>query len=390
MHARTGQTPIGVAVIGAGWMGHVHARAYARLPHHYPDIGVVPRLVSAYDTAAAPLEDFARRYAPERTGADWRDVLDDPAVDAVSVTTPNALHRGIGVALARAGKHLWMEKPVGLGTDDARAVAAAVTESGIQACIGYNYRNVPAVARARALVHGGAIGTPTHARVALLTDYAAHPRGFLSWRFNRASGGSGVLGDLASHGVDLVRFLLGDLERLVADTAVFVPRRPVPAAGGSHYAVADAADGEWGDVENEDYVTALLRTRAGVRVTLEASRVSAGDQNAYGFAVHGTRGRLAWDFRRPGELAVSVGEDYTNQPTSTVLAGPGDGDYASFQPGAGIAMSYDDTKVVEAARLLRSIRTGTPYGATAQDAVRSAEALEAMQRSAAAGTWISL
>jgi predicted dehydrogenase len=381
---------LGVGVIGAGWMGHVHARAYARLPHHYPDLGIRARLVAVADTVPAQAEDFAVRYAPDRVHADWRALLKDPEVEAVSVTTPNAYHRDMAVAAAQAGKHLWIEKPVGLTADDARAVAEAVAAAGVQAIVGFNYRNLPAVARARRLIADGALGTPTHARVHLLTDYAAHPAGALTWRFLRAQGGSGVLGDLASHGVDLVRFLLGDLERLVADTAVFVPRRPLTAPGGSHYAVVDAPDEPTGEVENEDYVCALLRTRGGVRVTFEAGRTEVGEQNTYGFVVHGTGGRVGWDFRRAGELVVSAGGDYQNQPAQTVFAGPGDGEYARFQPGAGILMSYDDTKVIEAAAFLRSVDEGAPHGPTVEDAVRSAEALEAMARSADTASWVDL
>jgi predicted dehydrogenase len=385
-----GERVLGVGVIGAGWMGPVHARAYARSPHHYPDLGIRARLVAVADPVPAQAEDFAARYAPARVHADWTALLTDPEVEAVSVTAPNALHREIAVAAAQAGRHLWIEKPVGLTAADARAVAEAVAHAGVQATVGFNYRNLPAVARARRLIADGAIGTPTHARVRFLTDYAAHPAGALTWRFLRAQGGSGVLGDLASHGVDLLRFLLGDVERLVADTAVFLPRRPLTTAGGSHYTVVDAPDEPVGEVENEDYVCALLRTRGGVRVTFEAGRTEVGAQNNYGFTVHGSEGLVRWDFRRAGELVVSASGDYQNQPAETLFAGPGDGEYARFQPGAGIVMSYDDTKVIEAAAFLRSVHEGAPHGPTLEDAVRSAEALEAMARSAAANAWVAL
>lgn len=390
----TGAVPpardIGVGVIGGGWMGHAHARAYARLPHHYPDLGLRPRLAAVAEPLAAKREDFAARFAPARAYSDWRELLADPDVAAVSVTVPNALHREVGTAVAAAGRHLWIEKPVGLTAEDARAVAAAADRAGIQATTGFNYRQVPAVARAARLLREGAIGTPAHARVRLFTDYAAHPGTPLSWRFTREHGGDGVLGDLASHGVDLVRFLLGEVAAVVADTAVLVPRRPGAAEGAGHYAIAGTGDGgALGDVENEDYVAALLRTAGGARVVLEASRVAAGQQNAYGVTVHGERGMLSWDFRRPGELVVSSGGDYLNQPLTTALAGPGDGDYARFQPGPGIAMSFDDTKVAEAAVFLRGVRDGRSGGATLTDAARAAEVLQAMAESARTGTWVA-
>ncbi|UQU64341.1 Gfo/Idh/MocA family oxidoreductase [Couchioplanes caeruleus] len=379
---------LGVAVAGFGWMGRVHTRAYLRVLHHFPDLGVRPELIAAADEVPGRAEEAAGQYGFATATRDWRDLLADPDVQAVSVTAPNFLHREMGVALIRAGKHLWIEKPVGLTAEDARAVAQAAQESGVQATVGFNYRHAPAVAAARELIAAGEIGAVTHARFRLFSDYAAHPDGALSWRFERARGGSGVLGDLASHGVDLVRHLLGDIGSLIADTAVFVPQRARPAGATAGH--TRATGGELGRVENEDYVSAQLRMASGARVVLEASRVAVGDQNAYGFEVHGTRGAVTWDFRRMGELRLSTAGDYQDQPTQTVQVGPGAGEFAAFHPGAGTAMGYDDLKVIEAWHFLRSIAEGKAYGPTLDDAVRSAVALDAMAASVRSGAWVSL
>jgi predicted dehydrogenase len=146
--------PLRVAVIGYGWMGEVHSRAYARLRHHYPDAPLTPRLVVVSDVDGARCAAAAKTYGFERATTDWRDVLADPDLDAVSVTAPNSLHREIGMAIAEAGRHLWIEKPVGLFAADARAVAAAVEQAGVQTAVGFNYRNVPAVAAAQAMIAG--------------------------------------------------------------------------------------------------------------------------------------------------------------------------------------------------------------------------------------------
>ncbi|MCO8304622.1 Gfo/Idh/MocA family protein, partial [Streptomyces sp. RKCA744] len=285
-----------------------------------------------------------------------------------------------------AGKHIWIEKPVGLTADDARAVAAAVAGAGVQGAVGFNYRNAPAVQTARAMIAAGEIGTVTHARIRLFSDYAAHPEAALTWRYERARGGSGVLGDLASHGVDLARFLIGEIDALTADTAVFVPERARPAGATAGH--TRATGGEPGPVENEDYVSCLLRFASGARGVLEACRVSVGEQNTYGFEIHGTKGAVHWDFRRMGELGVSRGTAYQDQPVSTVYVGPGHGEYGAFQPGAANSMGYDDLKVIEAYHFLRSIAEGTAHGATLDDAVRSATVLDAMARSAERGIWV--
>jgi predicted dehydrogenase len=377
-------------IIGAGWMGHVHARAYQRLAQHWPELALRPELVAVADSSPAAAETFARAHGTA-THADWRDLLADPGLAAVSVTAPNFLHREIGVAVAEAGKHLWIEKPVGLTAADATAVRDAVRANGVVACVGFNYRHVPAVARARRIVGSGQIGVPTHARVQLLTDYAAHPGSPLSWRYAVETGGHGALGDLASHGVDLLRFVVGEVSAVMARTAVHIPQRPIAAAAG-HYAVLDVTEPglDFGEVENEDYVVAVLRMAGGVLSVCEANRAAVGEQNNYAFEVHGTRGLVRWDFRRPGELQVSTGDQYAAQPTSTVFSAPGDGEYAAFQPGAGIAMGYDDTKVVEARNFVRAIAGEAVELATLDDAVASATVLDAMVASHQSGQWVEL
>ncbi|GAC57791.1 putative oxidoreductase [Gordonia hirsuta DSM 44140 = NBRC 16056] len=392
----TEQRALGVAVIGMGWMGAVHARAYSRLRQHYPDAALVPRLITVADDVPGRAAQAAAQYGARCAYEDWRAVLDDPEVEAVSVTVPNFLHTEIGSAVLNAGKHLWIEKPVGLSASDAQAVAQAAATADRQTAVGFNYRHAPAVAAARQIVADGRIGTPTHARFRLFSDYAAHPDGALSWRYSRARGGNGVLGDLASHGADLVRYLLGDIAAVVADTATFVGQRPTPTAATSGHQLATG--GVPGPVENEDYAGVLLRLASGARCVLETSRVAVGEQNSYGFEIHGTAGLVRWDYRRMGELELtgSAGgpaepsPGYQDEPVSAVFVGPGAGDYGSFQPGAANPMSYDDLKVIEAQRFLTSIHTGEPVGATIADAVYAARVLDAITGSAATGAWVAV
>lgn len=373
-----------VGIIGFGWMGRVHAQAYSRLRHHYPNAST-PELIAIADEVPGRAEEAARQFGAATGLTEWKSLVEDPDIRAVSVTAPNFLHREIGTAVVDAGKHLWIEKPVGLDVADALAVAQAAAARGVQTAVGFNYRNAPAVAAARDLIAGGELGDITHARFHFLSDYAAHPDGALSWRFQRARGGNGVLGDLASHAVDLVRHLLGEVESVVADTATFIPRRPEPTGATSGHQLASG--GPRGDVENEDYVAAQLRLVSGARCGVEASRVSVGAQNAYGFEIHGTAGFVAWDFRRIGELRVGTGSTVQDQPVTTRFVGPGDGEYAAFQPGSAMAMGYDELKVIEAQRFLQSIETGSPVGATIWDAVAAALVIEAISESVRTGSW---
>ncbi len=379
---------IGVAVAGFGWMGRVHTQAYSRVRQHYPQLALTPRLAAVAEAVPGRAEEAAAQFGFAAVSRDWQDLATDDSVAAVSITAPNFLHREIGCALAAAGKHIWIEKPVGLTADDARAVAAAATEAGVQSAVGFNYRNAPAVELARELIRGGELGDITHVRFRLLSDYAAHPDGALSWRFERERGGNGALGDLASHGIDLAWYLLGDIEAVAGDTATFVTQRARPTGATTGH--GRAAGGELGPVENEDYVSALLRFASGARGTLEASRVAVGSQNDYGFEIHGTKGALFWDFRRMNELGTSLGSAYQDQSVVTRFVAPGDGEYAAFQPGSASSMSFDDLKVIECARFLTSIAEGRPVGATLADAVRSAVTLDALVTSVASGGWVQL
>ncbi|CAM5741477.1 Inositol 2-dehydrogenase/D-chiro-inositol 3-dehydrogenase [Streptomyces alboniger] len=231
------------AVVGFGWMGRVHTQAYARVPHHYPLLGLRPELVTVAEEVPGRAEEAAAQFGFASTTRDWREVAADPRVQAVSITAPNFLHREIGVAMAAAGKHIWIEKPVGLTVADARAVADAVTEAGVHGAVGFNYRNAPAGSgdgpvsdRLRRHRHGHPCPRPAVQRL------RGTPRGGVERRYERERGGSGVLGDLASHGADLARHLLGDITSLTADTAIFVPERAVPPVSPPATAVPPAAN----------------------------------------------------------------------------------------------------------------------------------------------------
>jgi predicted dehydrogenase len=380
---------LGVGVVGFGWMGQVHARAYQRLAHHYAGLAVRPRMVAVADPADdGRLDDAVAAYGFDAATADWHDVVARAEVDAVSVTGPNFVHRDVAVAAAAAGKHVWVEKPAGRDVEETRAVADAVHVAGVQSAVGFNYRNAPAVEAARELVDAGRLGRIEQVDVRMLADYSAHPAGALSWRFESGLAGSGVLGDLVSHGIDLVRYVVGDVTDLVSDQATFIAERPRATGAASHFSRAEG--GELASVENEDYAAALLLLAGGARGTLLASRVAVGEQCAYGIEVRGDRGALAWDFRRLGELRLCVDQDYQDAAWQTRLVAPGTGELAAFQPGSGIAMGYDDLKVIEAARFVRSIVEGKPYGATIDDAVAAADAVAAMQRSARDRRWVTL
>jgi predicted dehydrogenase len=380
-------TEIGIGLISVGWMGKLHSRSYSRVNYHYPELALRPRLVIAADVLDEQRAFAEQSLGYEHSTTDWREVVHHPEVQAVSITAPNYLHREIATEVAAAGKHFWIEKPVGRTVEDTDDVAAAAEAAGIQTAVGFNYRHAPAVAHARQLIESGSLGRITHVRGRFLNDYAAEPKGALSWRFQRDRAGAGVLGDLMTHAVDLLQYLLGPVTEVSALASIIIDERPLPPPGPStHFAVVDG--GPMAPVENEDYAASLLRFGTGPVGTVEASRITVGPRCQIGFDIYGTDGSVSWNFERMNELEVCLGRNSDNHGYRTVLTTPGHGDYSQFQPGPAIAMSYDDLKVVEAQLFLRSIAAGEPLAPSVADACSVAHVVDTMQRSADAQGWM--
>jgi len=377
---------IGIAVIGLGWMGQVHSRGYRRLFDHYPDSPLRPRLVMAADR----VEDRARQTAEllqfEGWTTDWREAVEHPEVEAVSIAAPNYLHREIAVAAAEAGKHIWLEKPCGRVPAETEEIGRAAERAGVKSMIGLMYRHVPAVEYARELIRSGELGEITHYRGYFLADYAADPNGALTWRYKLDGAGLGVLGDIMPHTVDMAQNLLGPIRVVSAFKETFIRERPeVPEGMGTGHFVVEG--GQMGAVENEDYVSALVRFENGARGTLENSRTCIGPHVRNSFEVNGTRGALSWDFQRLNELEVYRLDGSGERGYRTVFAAPGMGDFARFQPGAGISMGYDDLKVTEAHKFLTSIAEDRQQEPGLREIVSAMRVVEAMDRSGGTGTW---
>ncbi len=376
---------VGIGVIGMGWMGRVHTAAYNRLAEHFPDLGVHPRLLLAADTSA-DRRAHAERVGFERTTDDWRAVIDDPAVEVVNVTLPNVMHREVAAAALAAGKHVWVEKPVGRGLEDTQAVAEAARRADGVTGVGFCYRFAPAIQHARELIAQGVIGDVNHYRGVFLADYANRPEGAASWRFERAAAGSGVLGDLMAHVVDLTHYLIAPIERLSGRTATMIPRPTRQTYEGTHFSRGDSA--VLVDVENEDWAGALFELPGGEAVgSLEASRVVVGPRTGLRIEVHGTTGALTWDLQRMNELQRFELSEDGDEGYTTILVGAQHPDFAAFQPGAGVPMGYDDLRVLEARNFLAAVRDGEQREPGVEEMLVTARVLDAIERSAESGAW---
>ena len=387
-------TAPGVGLISVGWMGRVHASAYRNIPILYPELGIKPRLVAAADTSPERAQFATDVLNFESATDDYREILENPEVDVVSICSPNFLHAEMGVAAAAAGKALWIEKPAGRTVTETRQIAQAATAAGVATAVGFNYRNPPAVEHLKELIADGTLGQITNIRGAFFADYSADPRGALSWRFKQELAGSGVAGDLMGHLADLVHYLVGPIDQVSAIDSVVHKSRPIAQMGsGTHFDIIEG--GEQGPVENEDYIGALIHIAdsgvgAGAVGTIEASRVSRGPRASYSIEIYGTEGSARWNFERMNELELALHSSGKYIGYAPVFAGPGFGDFSHFQPGAGTGMGYDDLKVIEARKFLEYYSGQVPVGPTIHDAVASAQVVSSALEAAAERRWVDI
>jgi predicted dehydrogenase len=377
---------LGVGVISLGWMGRLHTRSYKALAEKFPEIDADIRLVSMCD----PLQSN-QEFAVESLGflhavSDYHELLGDPEVDVVSICAPNYLHKEIALATIAAGKPFWIEKPMGTSAAQAREIAEAAAAVGLCTSVGFNYRHTPAIEKAREIIHAGRLGRVTNVRCWLLADYAASPSGPLTWRYDPDKAGSGVVGDLLSHGADLVQYLCGRISSVSALSDTFITERPIPTKEGVGHSGWEVSD-KLGPVGNEDYAAMLAKLDSGAVGTFESSRVSVGPRAEYIIEVYGTQGSLRWNFEHLNDLEICIGQDNEFQGYTRVMAGPGFPNFARFQPGAGTSMGFDDLKAVEAAQFIESILTGKQLSPSVADGWAASEVDEATVKSAQDGLW---
>lgn len=351
----------GVALIGSGFMGKCHAMAWRNVATVFG--GAHPRLVVLADAGDA--QGMAAQFGFARATADWQDAVADPAVDVVSITTPNGLHRPMAEAALRAGKHVWLEKPMALTLDDAQAMAdLAASHPGQVTLLGYNYLRNPAFQAARAMLADGVIGRPLAFRGVYDEDYSADPSLPWSWRMTHAGGGLGALGDLGCHLVSVMVALMGPVAQVTAMTQIAVPMRPSP-------------DGPRA-VENDDSALALIRFASGAQGSFATSRVARGRKCRLQWEIHGSDGTLVFDQEHMNELWVHRSGDagFTRH-----LTGPDQPDYAAFCPAPGHGFGFNEQKVVECRDLIRAIGGGAPCTPGFADGLQIERIIHAMATS---------
>jgi predicted dehydrogenase len=363
--------PLGVAVVGYSFMGKAHSHAWRNVGAFFPDTPPVRQQVLVGRDERS-VKEAAGRYGWAEAATDWRDAVTRDDVDVVDVCTPGNSHAEIAVAALEAGKHVLVEKPlantVAEGEEMVRAAARAAAR-GVRSMVGFNYRRVPALALARRLVAEGRIGAVREVRAAYLQDWLADPDAPMTWRLRRESAGSGALGDLGSHVVDQVRFLLGDeVSSASGHLRTFVPTRPGP-------------DGPE-EVTVDDTAWATLTTRTGAVASLEVSRMAAGRKNGLAIEVYGSTGSISFDLERLNELQLDGERVLVTDPEHPYVA-------AWWPPGH--VLGWDSTFVAQAADFLTAVGSGVDPAPSFADGLAVQRVLAAIEESAAqAGSRVEL
>ena len=375
----------GIGMIGMGLMGSKHCQAILSAATRFDELrSDPPRLVVCVDESLDQVERARALYGFERGATSWQEVIEADDVDLVMICSPNGTHARFAQTASEAGKNVFCEKPVGRSPEETRRIAESASRNGVRSMVGYVYRWAPMARYAQQLVAEGAIGEVTHYRGRFLVGYGKDPATPLSWRFDGDAAGFGALGDLMSHVLDMSHFIAGKISDVVSDTHTFIRERPIPLHSDSHVFGAQAADIK-GPVTNDDYATALIRLRNGGRGHLEACRIINGPVCRMAFDVHGTEGAISWNLERMNELVIM----HDSHPDSerTVLSGPSHPGQATFWPGPGVGIGYEDIVSIQAAAMIRHMATGQGRVPTFEDARYVANAQEAIMNSSTKGGW---
>ena len=381
-----------VGVIGHSFMGTIHSQAWQTAPKFF-DIGADIRVVAVCGRDEEAARAFARRFGIDSVETDWRTLISRDDIDIVDICVPGRLHAQIAIAALEAGKHVLCEKPLANTLAEAEAMDAAATaasERGIRSMVGFSYRRTPALAYARELIADGRLGDIRHIRALYLQDWIVDPDFPLVWRLVKDEAGSGALGDLGAHLVDLAEYLTAHaITGVSALTETFITTRPLPGASSGLTATATA---ERGDVTVDDAAVAIARTDRGALLTLEATRFATGRKNALRIEINGSHGTLAFDFERLNELDFA---DATAPSTEggfrRILVTEPEHPYAGAWWPPGHGLGYEQLFVHQAKDFAEGIIRENTLSPSFADGLRVQRVLDAIERSAASGSrWTSV
>jgi predicted dehydrogenase len=364
---------IGVGMLGYAFMGKAHSNGYKKIGYMTWPPPLMPRLVAICGRNEKAVAEAARRYGYESYTTDWKNLVRDDRIQLFDNGAPNDLHAAPTVAAAKAGKHVICEKPLGRDAAESYQIWKRVDATGVKHMCAFNYRFVPAVRLAREMLEAGELGEIYHFRGRYLQEWITDPKFPKVWRLDRKVAGSGALGDLGAHVIDLARYLVGEISSVMGATKTFIKNRP------------------GGIVDVDDAVETVVEFERGAIGTIEASRFCLGRKNGRSFEINGSKGSISFDLERLNELQVHLTgsrPETRAQGFRDVLVSEANHPFWEWWWPHGHMIGWEHATVHELHHLLTCIATNkpvSPHGATLEDGYRASEVCDAILRSASTG-----
>ena len=380
---------IRIGMIGYKFMGKAHSHAYRDLPMFFPDT-VRPVMKVICGRNEEGVRRAARQFGWEEAVTDWRELVRRDDIDLVDINAPSDAHKDIAVEAAKAGKHLFCEKPLALTLADAKEMLRAAEAAGVKHMIGFNYRFAPAVQLAKKLVEEGRLGRIYHFRAVFLQDWIVDPDFPLVWRLDKTVAGTGAHGDLGAHLIDLAHYLVGGIAEVIGMSETFIKERPLPVSM-SGLSAKGGKDAPKGPVTVDDATLFLARFENGALGSFEATRLAAGNRCKNAFEINGSKGSLKFDFERMNELQVYFTDDAEDvQGFRRVLATDPAHAYASVWWPPGHPIGYEHTIVHEVFELMEALKNNRQPVPDFRDGVKCQQVLEAVELSIAERRWVRI
>jgi predicted dehydrogenase len=378
---------INVGLVGCRFMGKAHSNAYRQVGRFF-DLPVQVVMKALCDIDEPAVKAAVGKLGWESYETDWRKLVRRPDIDVVDICTPNFTHATIAIGAAKAGKHVYCEKPLATSVAEAKRMLKAVQDAGVVHMISQNYRTAPAVALAKQLIEKGLLGKIYHWRAVYLQDWIVDPNFPLVWRLRKELAGSGAHGDLNAHIIDLARFLVGEISEVCGMMETFIKKRPLPEAEGG---LTGKAGQKMGEVTVDDCALFLARFDNGAVGTFESTRFATGRKNYNSFEINGSDGSLAFNFERMNELEFYSARDPADQQGfRTILATDASHPYFGVWWPGGHIIGYEHTFTHTVYNLISAIAKNKPASPSFAEGVRNQAVLEAVEKSARTGKWVKV
>jgi predicted dehydrogenase len=373
-------------------MAKAHALAYAAMPMFFWPAPAIPHRKVIVDATPDLAETARQRYGFEEASTDWKAVLSRNDIEVVDIVTPNDSHAEIAIAAAKAGKNVICEKPLARTGMEAKSMLDAVEAAGVIHMVAFNYRRTPAVALARKYIEEGRVGKILSFRGTYLQDWSADPNGPLSWRFQKKIAGSGAVGDIGTHVIDLARYLVGEIESVSALVKTYISTRPVQSGGFDQLAASDkSGKGPRAAVDVDDEMLTLVKFAGGAMGSIEATRNAYGRNNFITFEIHGDKGSIAFNYERMDELEVMFADDPGDaRGFRTVYTGPAHPYGGALWPIPALGIGYGETKIIECFDFVSAIVKGEQPSPNFRDGYRVSQIADAILRSGEKQAWTDI